>query len=124
MSEPEEAPSPEAAARGTVLALYEAIAVLMLVAIGILVVYAIRLGPLVGQGVETSFGLAVGLMFLCAAMLVHLVDRTYRVWPAGRRILPTPPGPVTDRAIATFLKVLVLAAVGGAVGYVLWTLVT
>ena len=122
MSEPEA--DPEAMALSRVLALYETIAVLMLVTIGLLVVYAIHLGPLVGPGVESSFGLAVGLMFLGSALLVHLVDRVYRVWPAGRRIFPTAPGPVTDRAIATFLRVAILVTAGGAVAYVLWTLVT
>jgi hypothetical protein len=122
LSEPDA--TSESAALSRVLALYETIAVLMLVTIGVLIVYAIGLGPLVGPGVESSFGLAVGLMFLCAALLVHLVDRAYRVWPAGRRIFPTAPGPVTDRAIATFLKVAILVAAGGAVAYIVWTLVT
>ena len=120
MSEPTGASARNLEAR--VVQLYQAIAVLMIVAIGVLVAYAIRLGPLVGPGVENSFGLAVGLMFLCSAMIVHVVDRTYRVWPTGRRVSPVTPGWYTDRSVAAFLRIVVLVAVGGAIAYVVATL--
>ncbi len=79
--------------RRKVLDLYDAVTFLMLLGIGVLIVYAIQLGSLVSPGAQESFGLAVALMFLMAALMVHLVDRTYRVWPLGRRFRPTPPAP-------------------------------
>lgn len=106
----------------TVLRYYQAITVLMLAVIGLLIVYSIRLGPLVGPGVEQSFGFAVSGMFLAAALLLHIVDRTYRVWPEGRRVHPPVPDAVTDRAMSRALIVLVLLLVGGAIAYLLWTL--
>jgi len=102
-----------------VLRLYQATALVALVAIGILAVYAFQLGPLVGPGVEESFGLSVCLMFLSAALLVHLIDRTYRVWPTGRRVAPPVPGAVRDREIATFLRIVVFLAVAASVAYLL-----
>lgn len=105
--------------RERTLALYYAGAVLMLLGLGVLTVYVVRLGPLTGPGVEQSFGFAVSLMFLMAAMLVHLVDRTYRVWPLGRRVQSPAPGPVTDQGWATFLAVAVLVAAGAAIAYVI-----
>ncbi len=119
--------SPEAlasAAQARVLAYYRAIAVLMLVVIAVMIVYAIRLGPLVGPGVEESFGLSVALMFLAAGMLVHLVDRTYRVWPEGRRVRAPVPAMVTDRGLALAIKVLIVVAVGAGIAYVIATLVS
>lgn len=112
-----------AQAQALALRLYQAVAVLSLVAIGGLSYYAFRLGPLVGDGVEESFGIAAALLFLAGALIVHVADRTYRVWPTGRRIVPPTPGVVTDRALATFLKVLVVLAIGGAIAYVLATLI-
>jgi hypothetical protein len=105
------------------LALYRATTILMLLVIAGLIVYAIRLGPLVGPGVEQSFGLAVAIMFLAAALIVHLVDRTYRVWPAGRRVQVPVPGTVSDRGIALAVKVAIFAAVGAGIAYVIATLV-
>ena len=122
MSEPLPARAPTADPQATVLAIYQAVAALMLIALAVLVVYAIRLGPLLGPGVESSFGFAAALMFLCAAVLVHLVDRTYRVWPTGRRVHPEAPEAVTDRSIAAFLRIVVLLAVAGAIAYVVATL--
>ena len=110
------------ALRRRVLDLYDAITYLMLLGIAILVVYAIRLGSLTNPGVQESFGLAVALMFLMSALIVHLVDRTYRVWPLGRRFDPTPPGPVTVRAQARFLAALVFVIAAGAIAYVIWSL--
>lgn len=103
-----------------VLTLYAWTAGVSLVAIFLLGAYAIHLGPLIGPGVESSFGLAVALMMLFAALVVHLIDRVYREWPLGRKFEPTWAVPVTDAAIATFLKALVFAAAVGAVGYILW----
>lgn len=107
-----------------VLNLYAAVTLLMLVAIGLLIVYSIQLGPLVGPGVESSFGFAVALLFLCAALIAHVVDRTYRAWPEGRGVRPAFPGLLTDRGLVNGLKVLVLVAAAAAVAYVLATLIT
>jgi hypothetical protein len=107
-----------------VLDLYDAVTYLMLIGIGVLVVYSIELGPLTSPGAEQSFGYALALMFLMSALIVHLVDRTYRVWPLGRRITPTPPGPVTARAQARFLALLVFAIGAAAIAYVLAGLIT
>ncbi len=104
--------------RRRVIDLYDTVTVLMLIGIGVLVVYCIRLGSLTSPGAQESFGLAVGLMFLMAALIVHLVDRTYRVWPLGRRFQPTPPGPVTTRAQARFLMIVIFAAALAACAYV------
>ena len=103
--------------RGTVLNLYAAILALMLLGIIILSIYVLQLGPLVGPGVEQSFGFAAALMFLMAALMVHTAEATYRLWPLGRRFLPTPPGPVTDRMVANFLKILVLIVAAGTLTY-------
>ena len=110
--------------RRQVLDLYDAITYLMLIGIAVLVVYSIRLGSLTSPGAQESFGLAVALMFLMSALIVHLVDRTYRVWPLGRRIQPTPPGPVTVAAQARFLKVLIFVIALAAIAYVIGGLLT
>ena len=104
-------------ARASALQLYLAATILSLIAIAVLVVYSIRLGTLIGPGVEQSFGLALAILFLFAALLSHLVDRLYRAWPLGRKFHPTAPGPVEDRSIATLLKVAVLVGAGLAIAY-------
>jgi hypothetical protein len=110
--------------RRRVLDLYDAVTYLMLVGIGILVVYAIELGPLTSPGAQESFGLAVALMFLMATLMAHIVDRTYRVWPLGRRFRPTPPGPVTARSQARFLAILIFVIAAAACAYVIGGLLT
>jgi hypothetical protein len=105
--------------RRRILDLYDAVTVLMLIGIGVLVVYCILLGPLTTPGAEESFGLAVALMFLMSAMIVHLVDRTYRVWPLGRRVAPPTPGPVTARDQARFLMALIVVIAIGAGAYII-----
>ena len=100
------------------LSLYIATAVLMLVGLAVLSVYVLQLGDLTGPGVEQSFGYAVSLMFLMSAMMIHLVDRTYRLWPLGRRVQSPDPGPVTDRGWAIFLAVAVLVAAGASIAYI------
>lgn len=105
--------------RDRTLAFYYAAVVLMLAGIGVLSFYAYRLGAIVGPGVEQSFGFAVALMFIMGALTIHVVDRMYRSWPLGRRFRPTPPGPVTDRAWAVAVAVLVLVVAGGAIAYLL-----
>lgn len=107
-----------------VLRYYTIVAGLSIFGILVLTAYCIRLGPLVGPGVESSFGLAVAVMFLLGALLVHIVDRAYREYPLGRRIHPGPVGPVTDAAIATFLKVVILATAAGALAYLFWGILT
>jgi hypothetical protein len=106
------------------MSLYIAAAILMLVGLGVLTLYVLRLGGLTGPGVEQSFGFAVSLMFLMSAMMIHLVDRTYRVWPLGRRVQSPDPGPVTDRGWAIFLAVAVLVAAGASIAYILAGLLT
>ncbi len=102
----------------TVLRIYAVILALNLVAIGALALYCFRLGPLIGPGVESSFGFAVALMFLLAALSVHTAEATYRIWPLGRRFHPSSPGPVTDPALATFVKILVVVVAAGAIAYI------
>jgi hypothetical protein len=105
--------------RRKVLDLYDAVTYLMLIGIGILIVYAIELGSLTSPGAQESFGLAVALMFVMAALMVHIVDRTYRVWPLGRRFHPSAPGPVTARSQARFLAVLIFVIAAAAIAYVI-----
>ncbi len=110
--------------RARSLSLSFAATVLMLLGIAVLGLYIYRLGPLVGPGVEESFGLAVAMMFLMGAMLAHLVDRAYRSWPLGRRFRPSAPGPVTDAGFVVALEVLVLVIAGGSIAYVVATLLS
>jgi hypothetical protein len=106
--------------RRRVLDLYDAVTVLMLLGIGVLIVYAaVIIGPLTSPGAQQSFGYALALMFVMAAVAVHLVDRTYRVWPLGRRITPVAPGPVTAEAQARFLRILVVVIAGAAIAYLI-----
>ena len=110
--------------RARALSFTFAATVLMLIGIGVLGVYVYRLGPLVGPGGEQSFGLAVSMMFLMGAMLTHLVDRTYRSWPMGRRFRPSAPGPVTDAGLVVALEVLVLVVAGGSIAYLMAALLS
>ncbi|MGP8078645.1 MAG: hypothetical protein ACLQD8_07970 [Thermoplasmata archaeon] len=113
-----------AALRDRTLTLYTAVVAMMLLGIAVLAVYSIRLGPLTSPGAQTSFGYAIGLMSLMAAAIFHVVDRTYRAWPLGRRFVPTPPGPVSAQAQIRFLQVLILVLAGAAIAYVLGGLLT
>jgi hypothetical protein len=97
-----------AALRRRTLNRYAAVTLLMLFGIAVLIAYAIRLGPLTNPGAEQSFGFAVSLMALMGAVIFHLADRTYRVWPLGRRFRPTPPAPMTLESWVRFLKVLIV----------------
>jgi hypothetical protein len=109
--------------RRRVLNLYDGITYLMLFGIAILVVYCVVLiGPLSSPGAQQSFGYALALMFLMSALIVHLVDRTYRVWPLGRRITPDDPGPLTAEAQARFVKIIIVVAAGAAVAYLIGTM--
>ncbi len=117
MSDPDDAAF--AAARARALAVYDAITLLMLLGIGVLIVYVLRLGPLTSPGAESSFGYAIGLMSIMGAVLFHVVDRTYRSWPLGRRFSPTPPGPVSVAAQVRFLKVVVFVAAAAGIAYVI-----
>ena len=105
------------ALRRRTLDLYGAVMLLMLLGIAVLVAYAIELGPLTSPGAERSFGFAIALMALMGALVFHLVDRTYRVWPLGRRIAPTPPAPLTTRSWVRFLKVLVVVLAVAGIAY-------
>jgi len=109
--------------RNRLLDLYTAVTVLMLLGIVVLIVYAIQLGPLTSPGAERSFGYAVALMFLMGAVIFHVVDRTYRVWPLGRRVKPAFPGYVTVESEIRFFKVLVVVAAAAAIAYILGGLI-
>ncbi len=95
----------------------------MLLGIAVLAVYVIRLGPLTDPGAQESFGLAIALMSMMGALIAHLTDRTYRVWPLGRKFAPKNPGPVAAEAQVRFLKVIVIVAAGAAIAYVLGGLI-
>ena len=102
-----------AAARSTLM-IYQTVTVLMLLGIAGLALYAFKLGPLVGPGVESSFGYSVAAMFLMGALLAHIADRTYREWPLGRKFRPSTPRPVTPRRAAWFVSwIVVVAAIAG-----------
>ncbi|MFI5418487.1 MAG: hypothetical protein ACHQ2Y_06300 [Candidatus Lutacidiplasmatales archaeon] len=104
------------------LNLYIAVMVLMLLGIGLLVVYSLLLGPITGPGVESSYGYALALGFVMAAVMAHVADQTYRVWPLGRKTVLAPPGIVTERGISRALIALVILLAAGAVSYLMWIL--
>jgi hypothetical protein len=108
-----------AALQRKTLDLYGGVTLLMLLGIGVLVAYAIRLGPLTSPGAERSFGFALCLMSLMSAVIFHLMDRTYRVWPLGRRFRPTPPAAVTPQHWIRLLKVLVVVLAVAAIAYLI-----
>jgi hypothetical protein len=120
---PDLAPDELRRVRRRVLDLYDTVTVLMLLGIAVLVVYCIRLGSLASPGAQESFGIAVALMFLMAALIVHLIDRTYRSWPLGRRVVPTPPGPVTVEAEVRFLKIVIVVAAAASIAYLIGGLI-
>jgi len=105
------------------LDLYAVITLLMLLGIAVLVAYAIRLGPLTSPGAERSFGYAIALMSLMGAVIFHIADRTYRVWPLGRRVRPTPPTPITLASWVRFLKVLIVVIAVAGIAYIIGGLV-
>jgi hypothetical protein len=107
--------------RSRVLSYYFTIVVICFIAIGILVGYCISLGTLVGPGVEESLGLALALLFMLAALLVHTVDRAYREWPLGRSIHVATPRVLTDVDVAFALRVVVIAGVAAGIAYILAT---
>ena len=119
-------PPPEfAAIRRFVLDLSIAIVALMLVGIGVITLYiVVVVGSLASPGAQESFGLGLALAFTMAAVAVHVVDRMYRLWPMGRRVHPTPPGPVTPADEARLLKVIVLVGAAVGIAYLLGTLIT
>jgi len=103
--------------RARTVNLYAAVALLMLLGIAVLAAYSVRLGSLTSPGAQTSFGYALALMSLMAAVLFHVVDRTYRAWPLGRRFAPSDPGPVRVESQVKFLEVLVIVLTAAAVAY-------
>jgi hypothetical protein len=113
-----------ARARSRSLNVYAAVAVLSILGILGLIGYSVRLGPLVGPGIESSFGFALALMFLFTALLFHVVDRIYRVWPGGRRVWAPVPTAITDLSVVRLLRILVILAAAAAIAFVISTLVT
>jgi len=109
--------------RNRLLDIYTAVTVLMLLGIAVLIVYSILLGPLTSPGAEQSFGYAVALMFIMGTVIFHVVDRTYRVWPLGRRVRPVWPGYVTIESEIRFFKILIVVAAGAAIAYILGGLI-
>lgn len=105
--------------RRRVLNVYDGITALCMLGIAIMIIYVIKVGPLTSPGAQESFGLALSMMFLLGALLFHIVDRTYRTWPLGRRFSPTPPGPVTGWDIARFLRVFTVVVAGAAIAYLI-----
>lgn len=128
MSEPaviELPPAALARVRSRVLNYYAAIIGLCLVTIGIMVAYAISLGPLIGPGVEESFGLDLSVLFLVSALLVHILDRTYREWPLGRRpVVWQEPSPITSAKVLTAIKVVAVLAAAALIAYLIAGLLT
>ncbi len=108
-----------AALQRQVLELYSVVTVLMLVGIAVLIYYVLSLGSLSAPGNERSFGFAIALMSLMTAAIFHVIDRSYRVWPLGRRFRPTPRPLLTTVSWVTLLKVVLLAATVAAVAYLL-----
>jgi len=109
--------------RNRLLDFYTAATGLLLVGIAVLIAYSIRLGSLTSPGAQQSFGYALALMFLMTAIIIHFVDRMYRVWPFGRRVRPTWPGYVSAESEVRFLKVLIVVVAGAAIAYVLGGLI-
>ena len=103
--------------RRRTLDFYAVITLLMLLGIAVLIVYAIDLGPLTSPGAERSFGFAIALMSLMGAVTFHIADRTYRVWPLGRRFRPSRPAGLTVHDWIRFLKVLVVVLAAAAIAY-------
>lgn len=103
--------------RDRVLNLYAAVIVLCFVGIGVLIAYSISLGPILGPGVNESFGIAVALMFLMGALLSHVMDRAYREWPLGRRVPPPTPRRLGDRDVMVALRWVIVAAAAALLAY-------
>ncbi len=103
--------------------LYAVVSGLMVAGIVGLIAYGVRLGALTGPGVQSSFGLALALALLMAAVLIHLVDRLYRAYPFGRHLHPEAPPKVTDHDLAVALRIGVVIAAAGAVAYILGSLI-
>lgn len=112
-----------AALQRRTIELYAVITVLMLLGIAVLGYYAVSLGSLSAPGNERSFGFAVALMSLMAAAVFHVVDRSYRVWPLGRRVRPSPPLVLTTLSWVRLLQVIVLAAAVAAIAYLIGGLI-
>ncbi len=108
-----------------VLRVYGATVGLVLVGIAVLATYAITIGmgftgPGLGSpGGQESFGLAVALAMIFAAVLFHVIDRLYRVWPLGRHVIPSAPRPLTIDSQILLVKVIVVVAAAAGIGWIL-----
>jgi hypothetical protein len=118
-------PSPDIeVVRDRLINLYLGVSLLMLVGIGVLVFYCVTLPSLTAPGPQQSFGLAISLMALMGAVVSHLLDRAYRLWPLGRRVVPRTPGYVSVQAQANFVRIVILVAAGAAIAYLIAGLLT
>jgi hypothetical protein len=124
MSAPVLSPAELARARSRILSMYFSVVAISILAIAVLLAYILSLGALVGPGVESSLGIALALLFLIAALLIHVLDRAYREWPLGRRVHPTPPGPLTAASMVTVVRWVVVAAAAALIIYLLATLLS
>jgi hypothetical protein len=115
LSDGELTPAEFAHLRARLLDLYTFVTVLMLLGIAVQAGYILFfVGPLTSPGAQESFGLALALGFLMATVVVHLVDRMYRLWPLGRNVRAERPTILTDRdAVRALRWVVVLGAIGG-----------
>jgi hypothetical protein len=102
-----------------VLSLYTSVSLLMLIGIAIGIIYALSLGTLIGPGVEESFGIDLAILFLMSAMLMHILDRTYREWPEGRRVHPAAPPQITAKTANYTLKIVTIVGAALLIAYVL-----
>lgn len=102
---------------------YTTAVLLLLLGIALLLAYASRLGPLNDPNAERSFGLAVSGMAILGAVIFHLADRAYRIWPIGPRGRPTPPAPMTMESWARLLKVLIVVIAIAGIAYIIGILV-
>jgi hypothetical protein len=124
MAAPVLTPAELARARSRILSMYFSVVAISILAIAVLIAYIVSLGALVGPGVESSLGFALALLFLLAALLVHLLDRAYREWPLGRRVHPTAPGSLSAASMVTVVRWVVVAAAAAIIIYLLATLLT
>ncbi len=109
---------------------YGAITAIALGVMAVLIAYVIVYGMgfagpgLASPGGQQSVGFALAMLLLLAALLVHLVDRIYRVWPFGRKVEVLVPRPLTIESQVLLLKVLVAVFAAAGIGWLIAGLLT